>query len=130
MHGYGYKPNKFKADNDRSFQMKIVGVSRSDWQSVIRALEEWQQLKGGNADAQQLGAVERGAGCMHNLIAGGSDGLELREYTAAEAITRKPTRAELKIIRQLQKSTTGDESQVKPKQGRRKGKDNAKTLAE
>lgn len=122
---YRYQPNKLKADNDRSFQMKIVGVSRSEWQSVIRALEEWKQLKGGDVDAQQLCAVERGAGCMRNLIAGGSDGLELRECTASEAITRKPTRAELRLISQLQKSNTGDESPTKPKQGRRKGKDYA-----
>lgn len=74
MYGYGYKPNKLKADDDRSFQMKIIGVSRSEWQTVIVALEEWNEIKSQDADVVQLKAVERAARCMRDLIAGGAMG--------------------------------------------------------
>ena len=128
MYGYGYKPNKLKADDDRSFQMKIVGVSRSEWQSILDALEEWKQTKGRNKDAQRS-AVERGVRCMRSLIDGDSDGFELRECPADQVIIRKPTRAEMKIIRELEKSNAVIQGSAKPKQKRRKEENHAKTLA-
>jgi hypothetical protein len=127
---YGYKPNKLKADDDRSFQMKIIGVSRSEWQSVIAALEEWSEIKKQAPEVEQLKSIERAARCMRDLIAGGSDGFELRECRPDEVIIRKPTRAEMKLIREFQKSNTIKNETAKPKQKPRKENNNAKALAE
>lgn len=129
MYGYGHKPNKLKADNDRSFQMKIVGVSRSEWRSVVTALEEWSEINKQDAEGEQFKSVERAARCMHDLIAGGSDGLELRECRPDEVIIRKPTRAEMKLIRELEKSNAINNETAKPKQKPQRGKNNAKALA-
>lgn len=130
MYGYGYKPNKLKTDDDRSFQMKIVGVSRSEWQSVISALEEWSEMKKQAPELEQLKSIKRAARCMRDLIAGGSDGLELRECRPDEVIIRKPTRAEMKVIRELEKSNAINNEAAKPKQEPQKGESNAKALAE
>lgn len=131
MYGYryGHKPNKLKADDDRSFQMKIVGVSRAEWQSVISALEEWSATKKQASELEQLKSVERAASCMRGLIASSSDGYQLSECHPDEVIIRKPTRAEMKLIRELEKSNTINNETDKPKPKPRKGKNNAKALA-
>lgn len=99
MYGKISEPNRLKTDDDRSFKMSIVGVSRSEWQLVISALKELAETNEQVLANEKLNAVKRVTQCMQDLISGGSDGIELRECQPHEVITRKATKAERAMLR-------------------------------
>jgi hypothetical protein len=110
LYGYNHTPNKLKEDDDLSFRMNIGGLSRAQWRLIIAAIRHWQANCADQSDTSQARAVEQAARSMQGLIDNGSNGYSI-QYSD-KFITRKPTRAEMKEIREMERTDKEQQQEV------------------
>lgn len=86
-------PNRQRADNDYSFEVKIGGYNRGSWALVMEIMHEWlQEHEGGHAE--RIGIVQGILSALESHVVDGYDGSSIgRAYGAIGTLTEQEEQA-------------------------------------
>lgn len=86
-------PNRQRADNDYSFEVKIGGYNRGSWALMMEIMHEWL-LEHEGGDAERIRIVQGILSALESHVADGYDGSSIgRAYGAIGTLTEQEEQA-------------------------------------